>query len=64
MAQNPIQKGLSLQDFLKEYWTEAQCEQALERWRWPQGSICTSCGHQHEPVLSRLLTRSAWLRAL
>ena len=39
MAQNPIQfqKGLSLPDFLKEYGTEAQCEQALERWRWPEG---------------------------
>ena len=32
MAQNPIQfqKVLSLHGFLKEYGTEAQCEQALE----------------------------------
>jgi len=58
MAQNPIQfqKGLSFQDFLKEYGTEEQCEQALERWRWPAGFICPSCGGQHAPV--RLRTRA------
>ena len=58
MAQNPLQfqKGLSLPDFLKEYGTEEQCAQALERWRWPQGFICPRCGGQHEPV--RLRTRA------
>ncbi|NEV60980.1 transposase, partial [Thiorhodococcus minor] len=58
MAQNQIQfqKGLSLQQFLADYGTEEQCEQALERWRWPQGFICPHCGHQHEPV--RLRTRA------
>jgi ribosomal protein L37AE/L43A len=60
MPQNPIQfqKGLSLEEFLKEYGTEEQCEQALERWRWPQGFICPSCGRQHAPV--RLRTRGLW----
>lgn len=58
MAQNPIQfqNGLSLPDFLKDYGSEDQCEQALEQWRWPQGFICPSCGHQREPV--RLRTRA------
>jgi len=58
MAQNRIQfqKGLSLKQFLSDYGTEAQCEQALERWRWPQGFICPSCGHPHAPV--RLRTRA------
>ena len=42
MAQNTIQfqKGLSLQGFLKQFGTETQCADALERWRWPQGFIC------------------------
>ena len=58
MAQNRIQfqKGLSLKQFLSDYGTEEQCEQALEGWRWPNGFVCPNCGHQHEPV--RLRTRS------
>jgi hypothetical protein len=60
MAQNPMQfqKGLSWQDFFKEYGTEEPCEQALERWRWPEGFVCPSCGHQHAPV--RLGRRALW----
>jgi hypothetical protein len=60
MAQHTLQfqKGLSWPDFLKEYGTEEQCEQTLERWRWPQGFICPSCGGQHAPV--RLRTRALW----
>jgi len=55
MAQNPIQfqKGLSLKRFLSDYGTEEQCEQTLEDWRWPNGFVCPSCGHQHEPVRLR-----------
>ncbi|MBP6734820.1 MAG: transposase, partial [Chromatiaceae bacterium] len=55
MNQNMIQfqNGLRLPDFLKEYGTEEQCAQALERWRWPQGFICPRCGGQHEPVRLR-----------
>jgi transposase-like protein len=58
MAQNQIQfqKGLSLKQFLSDYGTEEQCEQTLEHWRWPNGFVCPSCGHQHEPV--RLRTRA------
>jgi transposase-like protein len=45
MAQNRIQfqKSLSLPDFLHSYGTEAQCSQALERMRWPQGFVCPNC---------------------
>ena len=58
MTQNTIQfqKGMSLPDFLKDYGTEEQCEQALEQWRWPLGFSCPRCGRPHEPV--RLRTRA------
>jgi len=47
MPMNPIQfqKGLSLPAFLVRYGTEVQCEQALERMRWPSGFRCPRCGH-------------------
>ena len=46
MAMNRIQfqPGLSMPDFLKDYGTEAQCEQALEAARWPAGFHCPRCG--------------------
>lgn len=39
MARNKIQfqKGLSLNEFLKEYGTEEQCYAALHALRWPEG---------------------------
>ena len=42
---NPIQgqKGMSLNQFLEKYGSEAQCEEALERFRWPDGFVCPSC---------------------
>lgn len=45
MAINGIQfqKGLSLSDFIKAYGTEAQCEAALIRARWPGGFRCPRC---------------------
>ena len=45
MAMNRIQfqPGLSMPDFLKDYGTEAQCEQALEAVRWPDGFSCPRC---------------------
>jgi hypothetical protein len=43
-----FQPGLSLTQFLAEYGTEAQCEAALEMFRWPQGFVCPKCkGQQH-----------------
>jgi hypothetical protein len=50
MPQNPIQfqPGMSLSTFFERYGTEAQCEQALERARWPGGFVCRECGeHAH-----------------
>jgi hypothetical protein len=43
-----FQTGLSLSSFLKDYGSEAQCEAALEKYRWPKGYICTVCeSHSH-----------------
>jgi hypothetical protein len=58
MSENNIQfqKGLSLPDFLKQFGSEAQCADALERWRWPEGFVCPGCGRAAAPV--RLRTHS------
>jgi hypothetical protein len=47
MAMNRIQfqHGLSMPGFMKDYGTEAQCEQSLEAVRWPNGFGCPRCGH-------------------
>lgn len=39
-----FQKGISLPDFLNQFGTEAQCEAALEKARWPEGFRCPHCG--------------------
>lgn len=46
MAMNRIQfqPGLSLPAFLKRFGTEAQCGEALEQARWPEGFRCPRCG--------------------
>ena len=46
MPQNPIQfqHGMSLSEFIDRYGTEAKCEAALERARWPSGFVCPECG--------------------
>ncbi|WP_417067963.1 IS1595 family transposase [Niveibacterium terrae] len=41
-----FQKGLSLADFMARYGTEAQCEAALIKARWPDGFVCPRCGHR------------------
>ncbi len=38
-----FQGGLSLPAFLKRYGSEAQCEQALQQARWPNGLVCARC---------------------
>lgn len=45
MAMNKVQfqKGLSLDEFLKKYGDERQCEDALVAMRWPQGYECPRC---------------------
>jgi len=46
MAMNRIQfqPGLSMPEFFQQYRTEAQCEAALEKARWPEGFRCPCCG--------------------
>ena len=47
MARNKVQfqKGISLNEFIKQYGTEEQCFDALYKWRWPDGFRCPNCGH-------------------
>lgn len=42
MARNKVQfqKGISLNEFIKQYGTEEQCFDALFKWRWPDGFQC------------------------
>lgn len=48
MAKSKIQfqKGYSLFEFLKDYGTEAQCENALFTWRFPNGFVCPECANK------------------
>lgn len=45
MAKNKVQfqKGLSMDEFLKLYGSDEQCEDALVAMRWPQGYQCSRC---------------------
>ena len=47
MSKNRVQfqRSISLLDFMARYGSEAQCEQALFAWRWPNGFVCPRCGH-------------------
>lgn len=47
-----FQKGLSLPAFLEQFGTEAQCEAALEKARWPDGFRCPRCGQSPHYLLS------------
>lgn len=38
-----FQKGLSMNQFIERYGTEAKCYRALYRWRWPKGFRCPQC---------------------
>ena len=38
-----FQRGLSMPEFLSQYGTDAQCEAALTRARWPSGFACPRC---------------------
>jgi hypothetical protein len=53
MSMNHIQfqPGLSLPAFLQQFGTEAQCEAALEKARWPQGFRCPRCDQANHCVL-------------
>ena len=55
MSQNQIQfqHGMSLSEFIDTYGTEAKCEAALERARWPTGFVCPECGvREHSRFLA------------
>ena len=55
MAINLIQfqAGMSLSELFSQYGTEKQCEQALEKSRWPSGFRCPSCGSTHFSLFYR-----------
>lgn len=55
MPKNKVQfqRGMGLSGFLARYGTEAQCEQALFAWRWPEGFACPECGHAGHCLLGR-----------
>lgn len=58
MAKNQVQfqKGYSLTEFLAEYGTEKQCENALFRSKWPDGFRCPSCnGENYYGITTRRL---------
>lgn len=60
MAMNRVQfqQGMSLQEFMRDFGTEAQCAQALEGARWPEGFHCPACdwtGHYRVRHGSRTL---------
>jgi transposase-like protein len=46
MSKNKIQfqRGMSMQEFTKQYGTEGQCIEALASYRWPSGFECSNCG--------------------
>ena len=46
-----FQPGLSMPEFFRQFGTEAQCEAALERTRWPEGFRCPHCGQATHYVL-------------
>jgi len=53
MSMNRIQfqPGLSMPEFIKQYGTEAQCEEALVKTRWPTGFFCPKCKHTKHCIL-------------
>jgi hypothetical protein len=46
-----FQAGLSLTDFTERYGTQAQCEPALEKYRWRDGFVCPMCARTDHYVV-------------
>jgi Zn ribbon nucleic-acid-binding protein len=46
-----FQPGLSTPQFMENYGTEAQCEAALEKSRWPEGFLCPECGEKEHYIV-------------
>ena len=42
-----FQKGLSLEEFIKNFRNEKQCAEYLEKLRWGRGFLCSKCGGEH-----------------
>ncbi len=42
-----FQKGYSFPELIHDYGTEHQCHEALFKWRWPKGFVCSRCGNTH-----------------
>lgn len=61
MAINQVQMqpGLSIVEFMQQYGTQAQCEQALFKARWPNGFVCPSC-HCHLPITFKRNGKTLW----
>lgn len=56
MSKNMVQHqhGYSFLDLFKNYGTEKQCIDALFKWKWPSGYICSECGSKsYCPLKSR-----------
>jgi transposase-like protein len=66
MPRNPVQfqRGMSDADFERLYGTEAQCREALFRWRWPEGFACPVCGGtKHSVIKTRPLYQCSTCRS-
>jgi transposase-like protein len=61
MSMNRIQfqPGMSVSELHRAYGSEAQCEAALTRARWPSGFVCPHCGALHA-VSFRLHGKPGW----
>jgi len=48
-----FQKGHSLAAFMERFGTEEQCRQALAKWRWSDGFVCTHCEDRHHSIVGK-----------
>jgi len=55
MARKPVQfqGGMSLSRFMELYGSEEQCEDAVKRWRWPDGFRCPQCSGSRHTITGR-----------
>ena len=49
---NEREHTYSLQEFMAQYGTEAECEQTLFRMKWPEGFRCPKCGGDHFSIIT------------
>jgi hypothetical protein len=48
-----FQEGISLNEFMSEYGTEAQCTEALFKMKWASGYRCKHCDHDSYSYISQ-----------